>query len=325
MTEADWLGGADPAPLLRFAADRLTDRRQLLFMAGCCRRVWDLLTDPRFRRVVGAAEDVADVEATEEALTAAAEELPPPGGRVPGPPPLELPISVNWLTGRGPPVHIGPIGDGGGHQGGVVNFRDLPVWCQQAYHAVAAIAPRRFLMAAEACENAAARFAEERVADSHPLHEEIRRLRDEVRQLRDRAEDYRRRGISGSHEEAAAAARAIERETDKQVRKLSNEIWSAGGEERMDRARAERAAQTELVRCLIENPFRPAEVDPAWLTSTVVALAGGIYAERAFDRLPILADALQDAGCDSDTVLSHCRDGGAHARGCWVVDRILGR
>jgi hypothetical protein len=66
-------------------------------------------------------------------------------------------------------------------------------------------------------------------------------------------------------------------------------------------------------------------VAPAWLTSTVVSLAAGIYEDRAFDRLPILADALQDAGCDSDTVLSHCRDGAVHARGCWVVDVVLGR
>ena len=65
-------------------------------------------------------------------------------------------------------------------------------------------------------------------------------------------------------------------------------------------------------------------IDPDWLTSDVVALAEGIYAERAFDRMPILADALQDAGCDSAEVLSHCRDTSlAHVRGCWVIDRIL--
>jgi hypothetical protein len=54
-----------------------------------------------------------------------------------------------------------------------------------------------------------------------------------------------------------------------------------------------------------------------------VALARGIYAERAFDRLPILADALQDAGCDNADVLAHCRGRGPHVLGCWVVDRLL--
>jgi hypothetical protein len=56
-----------------------------------------------------------------------------------------------------------------------------------------------------------------------------------------------------------------------------------------------------------------------------VSLATGIYDERAFDRLPILADALEEAGCDNADVLAHCRGDGPHARGCWVVDGVLGR
>ncbi|HVL12748.1 MAG TPA: hypothetical protein VM529_09290 [Gemmata sp.] len=81
-----------------------------------------------------------------------------------------------------------------------------------------------------------------------------------------------------------------------------------------------------LLRCIFGNPFRPGTLDPTWRTDTVVALAGGIYHDRAFDRLPILADALQDAGCDSDDILSHCRDALAtHVRGCWVVDLVLGK
>ncbi|WP_439626433.1 hypothetical protein [Gemmata sp.] len=83
--------------------------------------------------------------------------------------------------------------------------------------------------------------------------------------------------------------------------------------------------QSLLLRDIFGNPFRSVAIDPAWRTSTVVALAEGIYAERAFDRMPILADALQDAGCDSDDVLNHCRSNGPHCRGCWVVDLILGK
>jgi uncharacterized protein DUF6331 len=66
-------------------------------------------------------------------------------------------------------------------------------------------------------------------------------------------------------------------------------------------------------------------LDPNWRTSTVLALAQGIYDERAFDRLPILADALEDAGCDNEEMLAHCRGAGPHARGCWVVDLVLGK
>ena len=80
-----------------------------------------------------------------------------------------------------------------------------------------------------------------------------------------------------------------------------------------------------LPRDIFGNPFRPVTCSPFWLTSTVIARAEGICADRASDRLPILADALQDAGCDDEQVLAHCRSDGPHARGCWVVDLLLGR
>jgi len=80
-----------------------------------------------------------------------------------------------------------------------------------------------------------------------------------------------------------------------------------------------------FLRDIFGNPFRPVAVERSWLTSTVVALAEGIYQERAFDRMPILADALQDAGCDNDDILNHCRQPGEHVRGCWVVDLVLGK
>jgi hypothetical protein len=87
----------------------------------------------------------------------------------------------------------------------------------------------------------------------------------------------------------------------------------------------ERPAQAALIRCLAGNPFRPAAFDPAWRTATVVALAEGIYEERAFDRMPILADALQEAGCEDAEVLDHCRGPGPHGRGCRVIDLLLGK
>ncbi len=80
-----------------------------------------------------------------------------------------------------------------------------------------------------------------------------------------------------------------------------------------------------LILCTLGNPFRPVTLEPAWLTSTVRSLAEGIYAERAFDRMPILADALEEAGCDNADLLAHCRGDGPHVRGCWVVDLVLGK
>jgi hypothetical protein len=85
----------------------------------------------------------------------------------------------------------------------------------------------------------------------------------------------------------------------------------------------ERLAQERVFRDVAHaEPITPS---PSWLTSTVLSLAEGIYADRAFDRLPILADALQDAGCDHIDILAHCRSHGPHVRGCWVIDLLRGK
>jgi hypothetical protein len=89
---------------------------------------------------------------------------------------------------------------------------------------------------------------------------------------------------------------------------------------------AELSARVELVRCVFENPFHPASarIDPSRLGKTVAALARGIYDDREFNLLPILADALEDSGCHDEEMLSHCRSATTHVRGCWVVDLVLG-
>jgi hypothetical protein len=80
-----------------------------------------------------------------------------------------------------------------------------------------------------------------------------------------------------------------------------------------------------LVRDIFGNPFRPVAFEAAWRTSTAVALARQMYDAREFSAMPILADALEDAGCDSAEVLGHCRGPGPHVRGCWAVDLVLGK
>jgi hypothetical protein len=84
-------------------------------------------------------------------------------------------------------------------------------------------------------------------------------------------------------------------------------------------------AAAERVRDLFGNPFRPVTFDPRWRTSDVAGLARSIYEDRAFDRMPLLSDALMDAGCADEQVLGHCRGDGPHVRGCWVVDLVLGK
>ena len=81
-----------------------------------------------------------------------------------------------------------------------------------------------------------------------------------------------------------------------------------------------------LLRCIFGDPFPPVVTfDPRWLNPDVVKLAEGIYEERAFDQMPILGDALEEAGCHDPEILEHCRSADEHLRGCWALDLVLGK
>ncbi|MDB5310206.1 MAG: hypothetical protein JWO38_4408 [Gemmataceae bacterium] len=80
-----------------------------------------------------------------------------------------------------------------------------------------------------------------------------------------------------------------------------------------------------LLRDIGGNPFRPVAFDPSWRTDTAATLARQMYESREFSAMPILADALQDAGCDNEDILGHCRGDGPHVRGCHVIDLLLGK
>jgi hypothetical protein len=136
-------------------------------------------------------------------------------------------------------------------------------------------------------------------------------------------------GESGlDYEAAAVVAAAVEhpvpadviaacwRATDSQTARTSGE-----GSRRTEEARW----QTMVLRDIFGNPFRPTTFSPEWRTSTAVSLAARMYESRSFDAMPILADALQEAGYDAEEVLAHCRGPGPHVRGCWVVDSLLGK
>jgi hypothetical protein len=94
---------------------------------------------------------------------------------------------------------------------------------------------------------------------------------------------------------------------------------------------SEGAAEREvraLLQDVLGNPFRRVTIQRPWLTwdgGTVASLAEGIYRERAFDRLPVLADALEEAGCADAELLGHLRGPGPHVRGCWALDLLLGK
>ena len=88
---------------------------------------------------------------------------------------------------------------------------------------------------------------------------------------------------------------------------------------------AEHEVQAGLVRCIFGNPFRPRPARDAWANNEVRTLADSIYTEHAFDRMALLARALEASGCTNADVLEHCRSSAGHARGCWVLDLLLGK
>ena len=214
MTEAEWLAGENPLPMLGFLPGKASDRKFRLFAVACCRRVKPDLTGNAVQ-AVEAAEIFADGLISD-------------GG-----------LSATW-AGIGYP-------------------RSFP----RRYAAMAA-----------------------RAASGGPGH------------------------IGAAHAAASAvnAAVAGSREADLEAVR-----------------RAERAAQTMLLRCVFGNPFRPVTPDPRWRTAAVLSLAQQMYDARDFALMPILADALQEAGCDHPDILAHCRSPGPHVRGCWVVDLIQGK
>ena len=144
-----------------------------------------------------------------------------------------------------------------------------------------------------------------------------------VHRLRDTAERQRAAAAAVAGRQASYPAETSEAVADraKQAAKWS---WSAEQLVR-DRRPESNDDWCQIVRCVFGNPFRPVTPDPRWRTSVVLSLAEQMYDSRDFAAMPILADALEEAGCDNTDVLNHCRSGGPHVRGCWVVDLILGK
>ena len=104
---------------------------------------------------------------------------------------------------------------------------------------------------------------------------------------------------------------------------LPNELWGAAYF--WELKPSEKQSHSNIIRDVFGNPFRVVIVEPAWLTPNVVSLARTIYDHRAFDRMPMLGDAIEKTGFDNTDILDHCRSKTEHVRGCWVVDALLGK
>jgi hypothetical protein len=171
----------------------------------------------------------------------------------------------------------------------------------------------------------------ERFADSKASVEELAGARQVAEDASNEVEDDSSYAvvIAAAEEpwETTAVIREVEMEAAYSVEaalEAMPELKSEFGT-RVQRETKARGITANLVRDIFGNPFQPVTFDPRWLSSTVIDLARTIYDERVFERMPILADALMDAGCDSEEILAHCHGTGPHVRGCWVVDLILAK
>jgi hypothetical protein len=228
MTNEQWLACTDPWPMLEFLRGRANDRKLRLFAVACCRRAWRLLTDPRHRGTVEAAERFADGLLSEAEFDATFQ-----------------PVIALWV--------------------------DLPDARKGAWE------PSHYMTGAT------------RHLDSG----------------------------GGSPYAASYAARGLACLAGPE----ESPEWSAA-------CRAEGAVQSELVRDLFGDPSRPFQFEPDWLAGAgrlAVERARAIYRAGNFESLRLLAGVLEQAGCRDRAVLEHCRGAGPHARGCWVVDALLGR
>jgi hypothetical protein len=120
---------------------------------------------------------------------------------------------------------------------------------------------------------------------------------------------------------AAWAAQTLSRALADAQAPITDSAWDAVRHE-------ERRAQCHLLRDIFGNPFHLVALEPSWLCwkdATIVQIARTIYDDRCFSDLPILADALEEAGCTEAALLGHCREGGEHVRGCWVLDLLSGK
>jgi hypothetical protein len=106
---------------------------------------------------------------------------------------------------------------------------------------------------------------------------------------------------------------------------VREQLMVGEGERSWAIAKAEKCGQTALLRDIFGNPFRPVSLDRSRLTDVVITLARSLYGERRFQDLPILADALEEAGCTNADLLTHCRQPSEHVLGCWALDVLLGK
>jgi len=328
MTETDWLKGKSADLMLDFLGDRLAPRQWRFLTCGLVRRVGDLLPDGPLTEVIDWVELHADetlkakdrekrtakLQAAVETAAAHVEEGmraivkaadPDSGNQPPGSAPDPDSILPSRLLFDAASRHA--------FQAVTISMTAARSAAQAAMNVLLDPGEESFGLVQEQVQEALAQKNAGSEGANNAL--KLKATGDEF------ADNYNPRNVRLDRSKAVAYVNKIE------------ENFSGADPERAERSIRKHVAK--LLHEIVGNPFRKIRFEDGWRTADAKALAKGIFDDRAFDRLPILADALLDADCDEEALLRHCRgtelhlkelnEAQPHSRGCWVVELVLGR
>ena len=331
MNETTWQTGTDGDEMLEFVSDRLSPRQWLLASAAYARRLWDFLPPGVLQQAIDA------VERATEPLTPAqrAEWLRKIDASVPEA------VGAAELAQRDIVKTADP--DAAGQDGPVLARPNQIAPAFPLFQAASRHAANAILWLGEAVGEAVAAV---RVLFAEPNEEMLENIRPEVERAlasRTRANGamnnaLRLKSEGDEHADRSAGVknkRIAESEALAIVQKIEEGRQRSEDDEfeaEMKRDKREQKQLARVLREIVGNACTPPRFESEWRTGDVLALAKGIFEDRAFDRMVILADALLDADCDEEAVLRHCRgteigvkEPPQHVRGCWVIEVILGR
>jgi hypothetical protein len=348
MTDLQWKACADPQPMLALVRGKASPRKMRLFACGCCRHLWECLTDERSRKALQTVESFADGQATPKELLLAA--------------------ATAWRTvGELAHFTMGVYAWGDALDAGVNTSNEAwrtvgEAWACVVDHAYLACAvyEREWIRPSEhpadriRSNTEFARAALRRVASIERDGAEIARdaaeaalvvaeqepepRREFARSLAARAKTWAeearrwRPPCGGRAATLAAWAVAEAAGIDENFAALAAEAARASFQALATTevppitAQAAQERQANLLRDVLgPSPSGPTSIPRHWYTPTVMSLAAAIYQSRDYTILPMLGDALQEAGCSDASVLAHCQESRQHAPGCWLIDALLGR
>jgi hypothetical protein len=170
-------------------------------------------------------------------------------------------------------------------------------------------------VALECCQERARQVWPDRNLIDYPLPDHLERHRPAVSKYLARTLPQGRGRVTVLNRPSTDPIRQAVEALNERADEYRRQQWQA--------ARTEEAAQCDIARDVLGYPEVTVRFRPEWRTGTAVAMARGMHESRDFFAMPILADALQDAGCDDPEVLEHCRADKPHFRGCWVIEHLI--